>query len=94
MVTRRTSPPELTEAAEEAWRALILAADDTVPCRGPHADRWTSDDPEERQAAAYMCAGCPTTELCRTYADIADERHHVWAGVDRTRRPAPTRRTA
>ena len=94
MVTRRTSPLELTEAAEEAWRALILAADDTVPCRGPHADRWTSDDPEERQAAAYMCAACPITSLCSTYADTAGERHHVWAGVDRTRRTAATRRTA
>ncbi len=93
-MTRPTNPLLLAPAAEAAWRTLITAADDSTPCRGPHADRWTSDDAEERQAAAYMCAACPITQRCSTYANTAGEKFHVWAGVDRTRRTAATRRTA
>lgn len=76
---------EMTEVVETAWRALVLAADG-APCHGPHADRWTSDDLEDRTAAAYQCAGCPAMDLCAAYAELAGERFHVWAGVDRTRR--------
>ena len=80
-------------ASESAWRALVLAAEG-APCSGPHADRWTSDDPEDRAAAAFECEGCPVIGLCRTYADLAGERFHVWAGVDRTRGPGSKRRAA
>lgn len=81
----------LNEAAADAWQDLAAAvrhASSKVPCTGPRSPWWTSEDPEERTAAAFRCTGCPAIGLCRRYADIARERHHVWAGEDRTRRPA------
>lgn len=58
-----------------------------VPCRVA-PDRWTSDDAAERRAAAIECQGCPIFDACDEAG--AMERHHVWAGRDRT--PTPTKK--
>lgn len=73
-------------AGEELTRQLIdLAANGGRPrCGDPGDDRWTSDDPTDRAEAAALCAGCLVLDACRAAADEADERWHVWAGVDRT----------
>lgn len=57
-----------------------------VPCGGADGDLWTSELPEEREAATYRCTGCPVVEMCSRYAEAAREKFGVWAGIDRTNR--------
>lgn len=84
-------------AAEAMHLALISLTDRGLrpPCGNPSTrDRWTSDNHEDREAAALACAPCPLTELCREFAVDVKASHGVWAGVDLTRttratKPAP-----
>ncbi len=75
-------------AAVPAWLRLQaeLSDADSVPCRGQNSHLWTSEQPEEREAAAYRCTGCHVVEMCNRYAEDARERFGVWAGIDRTNR--------
>jgi hypothetical protein len=55
-----------------------------TPCQMPGLDHlWTSDDHEEREAAAHRCCSCPLLDHCANYA-MTTEQFHVWAGVDLT----------
>jgi len=74
-------------AAVPAWLRLQaeLSDADSVPCRGQNSRLWTSEQPEERAAAAYRCAPCPAIASCGDYAEVARERFGVWAGRDRTK---------
>lgn len=82
------STPVLTEA-EQAFRRLAARLDEladtgrTWPCRD-RGELWFADDPDERAAAAELCAPCPAHDACGRYAAAARERHGVWAGKDRT----------
>ena len=79
---RTTAPADLT-------RALInLAASGLrTHCSDPGSrELWVSDHPAERTEAARLCIGCPVLTPCREAADARDERWHVWAGRDYTRR--------
>ncbi len=84
-------------AAEQLTRALVALADHGRRPRcgepGGH-ELWTSEDADERAQAARWCTGCPVMTECRASADEHDERHHVWAGVDRTPPPASRSRSA
>lgn len=73
--------------------ALRDLADDghTWPC-ATDPEAWYADDPDTRQAAAQRCTGCPAFAPCGDYADATDQRHGVWAGVDRTKRTPRGRR--
>lgn len=62
----------------------------TWPCQ-IDPEPFTSDSRDERAEAAEACAGCPLLEPCGRYADAAEERHHVWAGVDRVPPPRTKR---
>jgi len=79
-------------ASEVLGRALLELAERhlTTPCQGRHRDRWTSDDVTQREWAAHSCRLCPVLASCRLAADDAQEKHHVWAGTDRTP-PQPSR---
>lgn len=79
--------------AESAWSALGAALEmaGPVPCQGRTAHLWLSEIREERQAAAFQCAGCSVVKACGQYADAAREKWHVWAGRDRTRQALPIR---
>lgn len=79
---------------EELSAALADLTDrgQRTPCQGPDRHLWTSDAAEEREAAAHRCGPCPVLAECAAYADDADERWHVWASVDRTRRTPRGRR--
>ena len=71
-----------------AWQRLTLAihgAQHPIPCTGPRADLWTSERADEREAASHRCSTCPAIAECHDYAVAANEKHNVWAGVDRTR---------
>jgi len=80
-------------AQETLTEALSALADRRVrtPCQrsGSTRDYWTSDVREEREYATAACRLCPVHAQCRAAAEETDERHGVWAGVDRTR---PTNR--
>lgn len=74
-------------AALPLWLKLqtaVMEAPD-VSCCGAHGDWWTSEQPEERAAAAYRCGPCPVIASCGDYAEVARERFGVWAGRDRTK---------
>ncbi len=73
-------------AAEALGHALLELAErhQAAPCQGRHGDRWTSDDATQREWAAHSCRFCPVLASCRLAADDAQEKHHVWAGTDRT----------
>lgn len=73
-------------AALPSWRALHEALDAAGPvaCRGVSSDLWTSERADDRQAAAYRCAGCPVIVPCAAYSAAAREKFGTWAGVDRT----------
>jgi len=80
-------------AAVPAWLRLQaeLSDADSVPCREQQSSHlWTSEQPEEREAAAYRCAGCPVIVPCAAYSAAARERFGTWAGVDRTPGKATT----
>lgn len=78
----------LEPEAERAHRALsatlvALAEDGTaVPCVAV-PDLFTSASADDRASATELCGTCPALAACRTYAEAADERHHVWGGRDR-----------
>lgn len=57
-------------------------------CAAPGVDPelFFSDDPEEKQWAKDICAGCPVASMCTTYADRQRATHGIWAGETRTRR--------
>ncbi len=84
-------------AAEALGHALLELADQgrATPCQGRRRDRWTSESAEERAWAATVCVGlgCEVLLQCRAAADEHDERHHVWAGTDRTPAPPAKKRT-
>ena len=65
-----------------ALAVALAAVDGRVPCRG--REEWQCDDAGARAKAADACWDCPLLTACAEYADAADERHGVWAGVDRT----------
>lgn len=90
-----TTPVDTTDAtrtwvipdnARATWLYLASLARDThTPChRDP--ERWFSHRSDDIDTAKLACHGCPILAACREYADLADERHGVWGGVDRTRR--------
>ena len=75
-----------------AWNDLTTALAELAGHRGHtpcqlDANAWWSTDAEERATAARACTDCPVLGACAAYADAAQERHGVWAGLDRTPRP-------
>jgi hypothetical protein len=77
----------MTTATDRFNTALLTLAqrEDRVRCSDPvdHA-RWTSDDQHDRAIAALWCNGCMVLDLCGNAADERGEKHHVWAGIDRS----------
>lgn len=78
-------------ARDRLDRALVdMAEKGRRPICGEYRDRgrdwWTSDDYEEREAAAHLCRGCELLALCEAVAAEERAAYHVWAGVDRTKK--------
>lgn len=63
--------------------ALSREKHEAVPCVGPGADAWTSDDATDQELAADLCLLCPVFTLCQRYADEAQPEAGTWAGVTR-----------
>lgn len=80
-------------AADRLAHALTAMADrrELTPCQGRqgHKNRWTSDDYEELEWAAWHCVSlaCPLLELCGAAADEHKEKAHVWGGTVRAKPP-------
>ena len=81
-------------AAMPAWIDLCNVLDrmrdnGRVPVCTQRPDDWADDAKvRARSDAAEACTHCPALAACEAYATAAGERHHVWAGVDRSLRPA------
>lgn len=78
--------PEGVESYAALVTTLARLADqgEVPPCAHPlRWHLWTSDDAEEREAAAHACTGCPALAACEAHGQ--HERHGVWA-EDRTPR--------
>ena len=76
-------------SAQPAYVALCAALDRMAehgrqPVCTTHPDDWSADARlRARRDAAEACGHCPVLQLCAAYADAAEERHGVWAGIDR-----------
>jgi hypothetical protein len=74
--------------AQEALRRAVLDArrnGQQIPCHGPQAALWLSEDRSERKQASTGCHGCPVMDQCRKLADTTRATWGVWAGQDRDR---------
>lgn len=71
-----TQPADLLAAV-----AAAVVAGASVPCVGPQRDRWTSEEPDDLEAACHACQVCPVLALCQTYRDNNRETGAVYAGV-------------
>lgn len=61
------------------------------PCSQPETHHyWLSEIDAERRQAAQWCRPCPVLTVCGQAAQAHDERHFVWGGVDRHRKPRNT----
>ncbi|GAA4512287.1 WhiB family transcriptional regulator [Brevibacterium yomogidense] len=78
-------PHGVRPAAADAWDDLQAALrETTTPCQGPNAAWWTSDDGDERHAAALHCQQCPVLDICDAYAAANREKDgFVWGGRTR-----------
>ena len=76
----------LLDLATGAQEALTLALLDLAERRTPtpcwRDDRFTSDDADDRSAAALLCLGCPILAPCWNAGQA--QTTGVWGGVDRT----------
>jgi hypothetical protein len=79
-----------SQASDRSTVALLNLASQGLRtnCSDPGTHHyWTSDHEAERALAVRACHGCPVLVECGQAATANDERHGVWAGVDRTVRP-------
>jgi hypothetical protein len=78
-----TAAPGRT-GVKQLTRALLDLTDTgrSTPCQSDPS-LWFSVHAAERAEAAQACAWCPLLTACDTYAATNDERHGVWAGVDK-----------
>lgn len=89
----------MTTARERLTLALVqLAATGGRPPCGEYGGHvlWTSEDADDRAVAVQRCQDCPVLAECHQAAEEADERWHVWGGLDRTppkRRPGRPAKT-
>lgn len=89
----------VSDEAEWAYADLMhgtsLAREqgEPVPCLGPGAEAWTSEDATDQELAADLCLLCPVFALCQRYADAARPEAGTWAGVTR-HQPRPHRPNA
>ncbi len=91
-------PFGIKPAAMPAWLSLThalgeLANDHRRPVCESSPDDWSPDAPlAVRADAAEACGWCPAMGPCGRFADTNQERHGVWAAVDRGARPKPTQK--
>lgn len=78
----KTLPGMSAAHAAEHERLLtrVEAHRDDVPCLGPDAGRWLSDDKHDQAAAATACLACPILVPCRAYAVRNGEDGAVYGG--------------
>lgn len=86
-------------ASERFTQALSSLADrnELTPCQqGRQGHRWTSEDYDELQWAAFHCVSmrCPLLELCDQAADDMKVKHFTWGGHVRTKAPRAHRESA
>ena len=94
--TLRPTPDGRQLTAQEALTAALtglLNQGAAPPCRADKAtlNRWTSDDEQERQWAAWHCETCTILHACRDAADDTPERWGVWADPQADAMTRPTR---
>ena len=78
-------------AAVPLWLALHEALlVQVTPCAAD-AELWHSHNQSDIEAASDACHTCHALAPCGQYANAAGEVGGVWAGVDRGRRPTPSR---
>jgi len=80
--TRNATAAEVAAARADLDGALEFAREvgATVPCLGPDGLCWTSDEVQDQEHAATLCADCPLAAQCGTYARLARESAGVWGG--------------
>lgn len=79
----------------EARVKLLEEHGKRTPCSFTSDDNnpWTSEDADDRAAAALSCGPCPLLALCSDFADEIGASWYVYGGVDRSPKPK-TRKAA
>lgn len=85
VLARHTQSFEAADAFDDLNHGLLLAREkgEQVPCVGPGAEAWTSEEATDQELAADLCLLCPVFALCQRYADVAKPKAGTWAGVTR-----------
>jgi hypothetical protein len=77
--------PVLPTEALPAWHTLTAKLFDyRPPCAsGVDGDMWFSRNSDEIEYAQRRCTACLAFDPCGAFADASDQRHGVWAAVNR-----------
>lgn len=86
VLARHTQSFAAADAFDDLSHALLLAREkrEEVPCVGPGAEAWTSEDATDQELAADLCLLCPVFAMCQRYAEAAKPQAGTWAGVTKT----------
>ena len=69
--------------------AILEAADaDLKPTCAGREEPYSDDDKERAMVARDWCPACPVASAC--FVAGRQEKHGVWGGLDRTKKPART----
>lgn len=84
----------MTTAGEALHVALVAlsARDQPPPCVMARAPDPCSEDPDEREAAAYRCMRCPVRRECGDFGAEVNASWGVWGGTDRSAQVARPRK--
>ncbi|WP_141379296.1 WhiB family transcriptional regulator [Microbacterium lacticum] len=75
-------PHDPATAYAELIERVRASMDDgiEIPCVGPGAEAWTSEDVVLQDVAAERCGSCPLATQCRAYAETAGALAGIWGG--------------
>jgi Transcription factor WhiB len=68
-------------------KLVSLAKQELYPNCAIDSHLWLSDFEAERAEAVKRCRGCVVLTECAAMADEVGEKHYVFGGKDRTRKP-------
>lgn len=71
----------------DGWRVLLAGIEDRRPdwhadaaCRGADPALWFPERGDPTEPAKAVCAGCPCSAACESYALELDTVHGIWSG--------------
>lgn len=82
----------MTTTSDLPLLATVGAWQQQAACRDTDPERFFSTDPEDREEALRLCAGCPVRHECLEHALATRESYGIWGGADEQERKRLLRR--